>query len=139
MNVRFLFASTGAFFSVLPITLWQLKRKSTLSEIVGVGIGGTPAPLSNIAWGCLAGLLWYLQFIFYGMGHNRMDTLGVASWPLHMIMLILFSTLVAIIRREWSSCSPNTRRLVIAAISILILSVIVIGYGNHLNQAPSAH
>jgi L-rhamnose-H+ transport protein len=139
MNVRFLFASTGAFFSVLPITLWQLKRKSNLSELVGVGIGGTPAPMSNIVWGCLAGLLWYLQFIFYGMGHNRMDTLGVASWPLHMIMLILFSTLVAIVRREWSSCSPNTRRLVIAAISILILSVIVIGYGNHLNQAPAAH
>lgn len=139
MNVRFLFASTGAFFSVLPVTLWQLSRKSTLRELAGAGIGGTSAPVSNIAWGSLAGLLWYLQFIFYGMGHNRMDTLGVASWPLHMIMLILFSTLVAIVRREWSSCSQGTRRLIILAISILILSVLVIGYGNHLNQAPATH
>jgi L-rhamnose-H+ transport protein len=139
MNVRFLFASTGAFFSILPITLWQLAKKSTLREITGAGADGSSAPRSNILWGCLAGLLWYLQFIFYGIGHNRMDTLGVASWPLHMIMLILFSTLVAIMRREWSDCTPSTKRLITIAISVLVLSVIVIGYGNHLNQTPANH
>jgi hypothetical protein len=55
-----------------------------------------------------------------------------------MIMLILFSTLVAMVRREWTSCSPGTRRFITLAISILILSVIVIGYGNHLNQTPAS-
>lgn len=139
MNVRFLFASTGAFLSTLPITLWQLAKKGSLTELAGAGAHGMPGAPMNIFWGCLAGLLWYLQFIFYGMGHNRMDTLGVASWPLHMIMLILFSTLVAIIRREWSGCSIVTRRLVSIAIGILVLSVIVIGYGNHLNQTASTH
>jgi len=139
MNVRFLFASTGAFFSTLPITLWQLAKKSSLREISGGGVDGQAAPVTNIFWGCLAGLLWYLQFIFYGMGHNRMDTLGVASWPLHMIMLILFSTLVAVIRREWSDCSPATRRFITLAISILVLAVLIIGYGNHLNQATTSH
>jgi L-rhamnose-H+ transport protein len=139
MNVRFLFASTGAFFSILPITLWQLAKKSTLQEITGAGADGSPAPRTNILWGSLAGLLWYLQFIFYGMGHNRMETLGVASWPLHMIMLILFSTLVAILRREWASCTPDTKRLITFAISLLILAVLVIGYGNHLNDTPAAH
>jgi L-rhamnose-H+ transport protein len=139
MNVRFLFASTGAFLSTLPITLWQLSKKGSLSELAGAGTHGMPASPMNIFWGCLAGLLWYLQFIFYGMGHNRMDTLGVASWPLHMIMLILFSTLVAIVRREWSDCSPDTKRFVTIAIGILVLAVLVIGYGNHLNQIPATH
>lgn len=139
MNVRFLFASTGAFVSTLPITLWQLSKISRLREIAGAGANGQPAPRANILWSCLAGLLWYLQFIFYGMGHNRMDTLGVASWPLHMIMLILFSTLVAIIRREWSGCSKGARRFVSIAIGILVLAVLVIGYGNHLNQIPTTH
>jgi L-rhamnose-H+ transport protein len=139
MNVRFLFASTGAFLSTLPITLWQLAGKSSLRELTGAGFGGRAAPKTNILWGCLAGLLWYLQFIFYGMGHNRMETLGVASWPLHMIMLILFSNLVAIIRREWSDCSPVTIRFISIAISILMLAVLIIGYGNHLNQAPASH
>jgi len=139
MNVRFLFASTGAFLSTLPITLWQLAKKGHLTELAGAGGHGMPGAPMNIFWGCLAGLLWYLQFIFYGMGHNRMDTLGVASWPLHMIMLILFSTLVAIIRREWSICSPDTKRLISIAIGILVLAVLVIGYGNHLNQAPPSH
>lgn len=139
MNVRFLFASTGAFLSTLPITLWQLVKKGSLRELAGAGIDGQPAPKSNMVWGCLAGLLWYLQFIFYGMGHNRMDTLGVASWPLHMIMLILFSTLVAIVRREWSDCSPGTKRFISIAIGILVLAVMFIGYGNHLNQATTSH
>jgi L-rhamnose-H+ transport protein len=139
MNVRFLFASTGAFLSTLPITLWQLSKKGSLSELAGAGAHGMPASPMNIFWGCLAGLLWYLQFIFYGMGHNRMDTLGVASWPLHMIMLILFSTLVAIIRREWTDCLPGTKRFISIAIGILVLAVLVIGYGNHLNQALPSH
>ncbi len=139
MNVRFLFASTGAFFSILPVTLWQLSRISSLRELAGAGADGGRAPVANILWSGLAGLLWYLQFIFYGMGHNRMGTLGVASWPLHMIMLILFSTLVAISRREWSGCSSSTRRFITFAISVLILAVIVIGYGNHLNPAPATH
>lgn len=139
MNVRFLFASTGAFLSTLPITLWQLAKKSSLRELTGIGFGVRAAPKINILWGCLAGLLWYLQFIFYGMGHNRMETLGVASWPLHMIMLILFSTLVAIVRREWSDCSSSTKRLIGTAISILVLAVLIIGYGNHLNQSPTSH
>jgi L-rhamnose-H+ transport protein len=139
MNVRFLFASTGAFISTVPITLWQLAKISTVREIAGAGVSGRVAPKANIFWSCLAGLLWYLQFIFYGMGHNRMDTLGFASWPLHMIMLIMFSTLVAIVLREWSDCSTATKRFVAIAISILILSVIVIGYSNHLNQTPAIH
>lgn len=139
MNVRFLFASTGAFLSILPVTVWQLAKRKALRELLGGGTGGQPAPRANILWGCLAGLLWYLQFIFYGIGHNRMETLGVASWPLHMIMLILFSTLVAIVRHEWSGCSLSTRRFVTFAIGILILAVLIIGYGNHLNQAPATH
>ncbi|MEI6655073.1 MAG: L-rhamnose/proton symporter RhaT, partial [Verrucomicrobiota bacterium] len=133
INVRFLFASTGAFLSTLPITLWQLAKKGRLKELAGFGANGQADSTINIFWGFLAGLLWYLQFIFYGMGHNRMNTLGVASWPLHMIMLILFSTLVALVRREWSGCSPGTRRMVALAISILVLAVLVIGYGNNLN------
>ncbi len=139
MNIRFLFASTGAFLSILPVTLWQLWKKNALRELVGGGLDGQAAPAVNIFWGCLAGMLWYLQFIFYGMGHIRMETLDVASWPLHMIMLILFSTLVAIVRREWTRCSASTRYFVTFAIGILILSVLTIGYGNHLNQLPAKH
>jgi L-rhamnose-H+ transport protein len=140
MNVRFLFASTGAFFSTLPITLWQLAKKNALRELIGgAGPGGQCAPVANIIWGCIGGLLWYLQFLFYGMGHNRMGSLGVASWPLHMIMLILFSTLVALMRREWSNCSPATRRFVTIAIGVLVVSILIIGYGNSLSVAPAAH
>jgi hypothetical protein len=54
-------------------------------------------------------------------------------------MLILFSTLVGLVRHEWSGCSPTTRRFVAIALLVLALAVLVIGYGNHLNQAAPAH
>lgn len=139
ININFLFASTGAFFCILPITLWKLFKAGRLREIAGGGTEVGAAPLANILWSSVAGLLWYLQFIFYGMGANRMGKASSVDWPLHMIMLILFSTLVALVRKEWTSCSAPTKRLITLAISLLVLSVLVIGWGNHLNDAPTTH
>jgi L-rhamnose-H+ transport protein len=139
ININFLFASTGAFCCILPITLWKLFKAGNLREIVGGSMNADTAPLCNMLWSGIAGLLWYLQFIFYGMGANRMGNASTVDWPLHMIMLILFSTIVAIIRKEWTSCSASTKYLITIAIGILVISVLVIGYGNQLNQAPATH
>ena len=35
--------------------------------------------------------------------------------------------------------SPGTRRFVTFAIGVLVVSILVIGYGNHLNHAPAGH
>ncbi len=139
ININFLFASTGAFCCILPITLWKLSKAGKLRELVGGSMNANAAPLSNILWSGIAGLLWYLQFIFYGMGANRMGKASTVDWPLHMIMLILFSTIVAILRKEWTSCSATTKFLITLAIGILVLAVMVIGYGNQLNQVPTNH
>lgn len=139
ININFLFASTGAFFCILPITLWKLSKAGNLRELIGGSANAKAAPMGNILWSGIAGLLWYLQFIFYGMGANRMGKESSVDWPLHMIMLILFSTIVAIIRKEWTSSSFSTKRLITIAIGILVLAVIIIGYGNQLNQSPVTH
>lgn len=138
ININFLFASTGAFCCILPITLWKLFKAGNLQELIGGGDAKTVLK-SNIFWSGIAGLLWYLQFIFYGMGANRMGKASSVDWPLHMIMLILFSTIVAIIRKEWTSSSAFTKSLITVAIGILVVAVIVIGYGNELNQSSATH
>ncbi|MEI7928344.1 MAG: L-rhamnose/proton symporter RhaT [Verrucomicrobiales bacterium] len=139
ININFLFASTGAFCCILPITLWKLYKAGNLRELIGGSANAQPALMSNIFWSGIAGLLWYLQFIFYGMGANRMGKASSVDWPLHMIMLILFSTIVAIIRKEWTSSSASTKYLITIAIGILLFAVIMIGYGNQLNQVPATH
>ena len=59
----------------------------------------------------LTGTLWYGQFFFYNLGHVRMSN-DDTSWAIHMIMLVLFSNLVAIAFREWKGCraAPDDHR-----------------------------
>jgi L-rhamnose-H+ transport protein len=52
-----------------------------------------------------------------------------------MASIIIFSTVWGLYFREWRAASPRTLRLVFAGIATLVLSTIVIGYGNYLGVA----
>ncbi len=54
----------------------------------------------NYAMALLTGCLWYSQFLFYGLGHVRMGEFEFSSWAIHMIMLILFSSLTGIVLKR---------------------------------------
>lgn len=81
----------------------------------------------------LGGTLWYFQFFFYTMGESQMGSYGFSSWTLHMASIIIFSTLWGFALKEWSSASPRTRRTVWLGIATLVLSTMIIGYGNYLS------
>ncbi len=94
------------------------------------------APLArNYLLSALAGTLWYLQFMFYGMGESQMGTnLKFSSWTLHMTTIIVFSTLWGFAFKEWKGASPKARNLVLFGIAVLVLSTVVVGYGNYLDR-----
>ena len=87
----------------------------------------------NIIFCAIAGTTWYLQFFFYGMGTTLMGEYEFSSWSLHMASIIIFSTFWALALREWSSVSKETYNWNIAGLIVLILSMIVIGWGNTLS------
>jgi L-rhamnose-H+ transport protein len=93
--------------------------------------------LANYFFCALAGTTWYLQFFFYTMGESQMGDYKFSSWTLHMASIIIFSTLWGIFLREWKGASPRTRRLVAAGLALLVLSTIVVGYGNYLGASKS--
>ena len=95
--------------------------------------------LANYAFCALAGITWYLQFFFYSMGETQMGAYKFSSWTLHMASIIIFSTLWGIALHEWRGSSGRTRGLVTASIVILILSTVVVGYGNYLGSNGPAH
>ena len=95
--------------------------------------------LANYAFCALAGITWYLQFFFYSMGETQMGAYKFSSWTLHMASIIIFSTLWGIALHEWRGSSGRTRGLVTASIVILILSTVVVGYGNYLGANGPAH
>jgi L-rhamnose-H+ transport protein len=87
--------------------------------------------LSNIIFAALAGTTWFLQFFFYGMGESKLGN-GASSWILHMAFIILVSSMWGIILNEWKGVGKKTFRTILLGIFIIILSVILVGYGNSI-------
>jgi L-rhamnose-H+ transport protein len=135
-NVIYLFSNTGAFTTTLLYAGWLATRAGTWGEFRrtsdGAGLG------KNYLLACLTGLLWYLQFFFYGLGHVRMGRFEFSSWAIHMIILILLSCGYGVAIGEWKSARPATKALVFASIALLLGAVGLISYGNTLAAAPTA-
>ena len=88
--------------------------------------------LANYLLCAAAGLLWYLQFFFYSMGQTKMGRYGFSSWTLHMAGTILFATLWGVVLHEWKGTRPRTKLVGTLGFAMLVLSTIVVGYGNYL-------
>ena len=93
----------------------------------------TRAPLiNNYIFSALAGITWYLQFMFYGMGKTKMGKYSFASWTVLMAIIIVFSNIWGLVFREWKGTSRRTHRIIFAGILVLIASTLVVGLGNYL-------
>jgi L-rhamnose-H+ transport protein len=103
------------------------------NRTAGQYLSSAGSPLAaNYFWSGLAGVTWYLQFFFYTMGESQMGAYRFSSWTLHMASIIIFSSLWGISLREWRGTSVATRLKLGAALATLILSTVVVGYGNYL-------
>jgi L-rhamnose-H+ transport protein len=133
--VVYIFSNTGAFLSTSIYCLWLHSKHKTLGEIVELPVGPEKASLPvNWAMAILTGCLWYGQFYFYNLGHVRMGNFQFTSWAIHMIMLILFSIAVGVVLREWHGSRLKTKTAVGIAFTILLGSVLMLTYGNHLAE-----
>jgi L-rhamnose-H+ transport protein len=89
----------------------------------------------NYIFSAIAGISWYLQFFFYTMGETKMGRYKFSSWTLHMASIMIFSTLWGIALREWNGTGRRTKTLVALSLFVLILSTVVVGYGNYVGIA----
>ncbi len=90
---------------------------------------------NNYIFSALAGVTWYFQFMFYGMGKTKMGDYDFSSWTLHMAFIIAFSNLWALLLGEWKTVGTRTRKIIIAGILTVTASTVVIGLGNYLKSA----
>jgi L-rhamnose-H+ transport protein len=120
--------------------LWCLAlnvRNRTAGEYLAARAptGESVPRLANLLFCVLAGVTWYFQFFFYTMGETQMGRFAFSSWTLHMASIIIFSTLWGVALKEWRGTSRRTHTLIAGGIAVLILSTLVIGYGNYLAVA----
>ncbi|OHB68142.1 MAG: hypothetical protein A2V70_12010 [Planctomycetes bacterium RBG_13_63_9] len=134
-NPVFIVAMAGGFTTN---SIWCLVlniRNRSIRDYVS----GSPAQLApNYCLASLAGVIWYLQFFFYGMGTTKLgEQYGFSSWTIHMAFIIVFSNLWGVYFKEWKRVGKLTLTLVWTGIVVLILSTVVIGWGNYLADPES--
>jgi len=93
--------------------------------------------LSNYFFSALAGITWYMQFFFYTMGETQMGRYKFSSWTIHMASIIIFSSLWGIALKEWKGSSGFTKTLLFMGLATLILSTVIVGFGNYLATLPA--
>jgi L-rhamnose-H+ transport protein len=128
-NVVLIAVLTGGFLSNALSCLVLNFRNGTFGDYVRFD----GAYLRNLALVWLAGVTWFCQFFFYGMGQTKLgDQFHFASWSIHMAFIVVFLNLWGLVFHEWRGTSSRTKSLVWFDILILIGSTLVIGYGNYL-------
>jgi len=126
-NVTFVVILWGGLTTnLIWTTILSLKNKS-----YGDFTNRKSPILNNILFSALAGTTWFMQFFFYGMGESKLGN-GASSWILHMSTIILTANLWGIYRKEWTGVSPKTKGTIITGISVIILSVFLVGIGNSM-------
>jgi len=128
------FANTGAFLSSLAYCLWLARRERSFGEFARAQDASAGALPMNYGLAFATGLMWYGQFLLYGLGYVRMGQFKFSSWAIHMILLILFSSVIGIAMKEWHGRSARTKLALAVALSITLGAVLLITYGNYLGQ-----
>jgi L-rhamnose-H+ transport protein len=99
----------------------------------------TMPALRNVIFCAMAGFTWYLQFFFYGMGDSQMGAYRFSGWTLHMAFIIAFSSFWGLYLHEWRGANRLTMRTVVVGIMAVVLSTVIVGYGNYLgSEQPAA-
>jgi len=124
---------------VITNTLWCLFLNWRNGSF-GSYRSATPRQTSGILLLCaVAGVVWYFQFFFYGMGATKMGEYEFSSWSLHMAFIIICGNLWGLGFREWKGVSGKTLAIVWAGICVLLLSTAIIGWGNALGKPAIPH
>ena len=125
----FIFILLGGFTTnLIWCVILNLKNHSSKNYFES----GDASLILNYLFSALAGIIWYFQFMFYGMGTTKMGKYDFSSWSIHMAFIIVFSNIWGLFFKEWKGSSSRTMRIIISGIVILILSTFVIGVGNYI-------
>ncbi len=127
-------------FTILPVMLVLLAGTfiTTLGWCIFLGIKNNSLReyksampnkvlFKNYMFGLLAGLLWFSQFIVYGMGQSKMGPYSFTSWGILMALTIAFATVWGLLRNEWKGVPRGVHALMILSLVIIIIASFMIG------------
>jgi L-rhamnose-H+ transport protein len=129
-SVVFLILYSGSFLTSLIWCLYlAVKNKSVKNFVQSRG----HALWKNYIACALAGFLWFITFLFFGMGKSKMDDFSFVAWGILMSMTIVCATFWGLYRKEWKNVSKKTYLLMWIGLIILVLASFLIGISTNTN------
>lgn len=114
--------------TMISTLIWCLYLGKKNNSLVDYSRAKNSKILSlNYGLALLAGLLWFSQFIFYGMGKSKMGPFTFTSWGILMALTIGFSSIWGLIRGEWKGAPTKVYLIMAISLIILITSSFMIG------------
>jgi L-rhamnose-H+ transport protein len=126
-NASLVFILLGGFITNLIYCGYLNIKNKTYKDYYTVS---GPVLLNNLFFTFLAGILWFLQFHFFGMGSSKLPPdMAVFGWSILMALNIAISNIWGIFLNEWKGASRVTMIFLFVGIAILILSTFVVNLG----------
>lgn len=126
-NASLIFILLGGFVTNLVYCGYLNIKNKTYRDYISVPGN---VLMNNLFFTFLAGLLWFLQFHFFGMGSSKLPAgMAVFGWSILMALNIAISNIWGIFLNEWKGANKRTIMILIAGIAILILSTFVVKLG----------
>lgn len=128
-SVVFLVLYAGSFITTLVWCLYlSVKNKTVKNFIKPAG----PILWNNYLFCALAGFLWYINYVFFGMGKAQMGEFSFVAWGILMTLTIVCATLWGVYRGEWKGVSSKIRSLMWTGLIILVFASFLIGISSNV-------
>lgn len=137
MGINYLYVAMPAFgfimgggaivnFAYCIFNIMRDKEKSIAKDLsLNKGL-----LLRNLGLAATGGIMWYLQFFFYGWGKASVpEHLDYINWMLHMSGYVLFGGIIGLIMAEWKGVGTRPVRILIAGLLVITASANIVGLG----------
>jgi L-rhamnose-H+ transport protein len=123
-SIVFFILYSGSFVSTLVWCLYQAIRNKSVKNFVQFG---SRTVWVNYLCCALAGLVWFINFVFFGMGKSKMGEFSFVAWGILMTMTIVCATLWGLYRKEWKGVSTKVYVLMWTGLIVLVGASFLIG------------
>lgn len=126
-NPTMLIMLLGTFVTTLIWCTFLMFKNKSLIEFKNYSLS---VSVKNLALTALAGLLWYVQFIFFGAGKSMMGKYTFAAWGILMSFTIVVAMLWGLFKGEWKGLPSKTRYTMFVSLGIILVGTFIIGWFN---------
>ncbi len=116
---------SGTMVTTIVWCIWLGIKHKSIGDYSRIRSGSRLA--MNYLLALLAGILWFSQFILFGMGKSKMGRFTFTSWGILMALTIVFATLWGLYRKEWKGAPAGAYVLMMVSLLIIIGSSFLIG------------